>query len=308
MTVTTSKPSEARTFGDVMRAFRERADISHRDIAGKCGVSRAEVKAWERGIAYPTSGRQTRALCDMMPQLKHYLLLLPAEQRIAARTEMGIPTAPVHRSDAIPIETAMPSSDFLPPPLAPPSTFGEALRRARIHEGMNQEEVGELVGVVVSTISDWERDEHAPVVDNYTKLVEIFSALKDAPRPDSLDRDKPVGNVFGTGGAKPGTGIVPDCVVCRDNSAPGPHTCVRDSGRLPSIVETPTAMVDRMGIDYARALMIVGSETAKVARLESELRTAKAAVEMASKECDRVLKRLADAANCRLEGKFMTPK
>jgi transcriptional regulator with XRE-family HTH domain len=41
-------------------------------------------------------------------------------------------------------------------------TLGTRIRDARIKRGLTQDEVADLIGVLVNTVSRWERDAHPP--------------------------------------------------------------------------------------------------------------------------------------------------
>lgn len=170
-----------QTFGQLIRTEREKQGLSHRDIAVRCGVDRATAKAWEDDQAVPDRF-ELKKLFGTCQRLRHYVHLLPATLGAQAT------------SDAVADQNPLPSqlAPIAPPAPAPPKTFGEALRRARLHEGFTQEEVGELVDVSGQAVGAWETDKVAPIKEHLDRLLALFP-LENAPLPDSQDIPKPVG-------------------------------------------------------------------------------------------------------------------
>ena len=52
--------------------------------------------------------------------------------------------------------------------------FGDALRRARQHKSMIQEEVAAIFGVSTPTVFRWEKGSHQPMQGHYPKLAEFI--------------------------------------------------------------------------------------------------------------------------------------
>lgn len=168
------------SFAELLRDERERQGLSHRDVARRCQVSKDDVRAWERGERMPERLEAIR-LFGSFRQLRHYAHLVT-------------PNDPV---DLNAFGDHGPAKQ-LPAPVAPPEpsvppTFGEALRRLRLREGLDQHEVGELLGVTGQAVSAWETDTNAPIEDHYTRLLDLLPDLRAAPSPDSRDIDKPGG-------------------------------------------------------------------------------------------------------------------
>lgn len=65
--------------------------------------------------------------------------------------------------------------------------FGLTLREEREAEGMDQEELGALLGVTGQAVSQWELEAATPVRENYEALVLLFPRLREAPEPDWKD-------------------------------------------------------------------------------------------------------------------------
>jgi len=181
---------ERLTFGDVLKREREAQGLSHHDVSCRVGVSKALVRAWEKGVNFPNRF-EMKKLIGSMRSLSHYIHLLPQETVAAVVNDFR--TA----EEEFPKQLAAIVRDE-----PPPKTFGEALRRVRLSEGFGQDEVGELVGVTGQAVSAWESGNSNPVKDHYDKLVRLFSDLCVAPKPDTRDIDKPDG---GAGKEKPRT-------------------------------------------------------------------------------------------------------
>jgi transcriptional regulator with XRE-family HTH domain len=71
--------------------------------------------------------------------------------------------------------------------------FGERLREQRNTAGMNQAEVGSVVGVTAATISNWERGQTVPRHEDGETLGGLFPDLGDIPRCTSPWRRMSVG-------------------------------------------------------------------------------------------------------------------
>lgn len=84
----------------------------------------------------------------------------------------------------------------------PPGTFGEALLRAIREEDMTIGQTAHLLEVTDQAVRYWIADSNVPVRPNYDKLLQLFPTLAQAPAPktDPLEREKPVGNLFGREG------------------------------------------------------------------------------------------------------------
>jgi transcriptional regulator with XRE-family HTH domain len=216
-----------QTFGNLIQLEREKQGLSHRDIAVRCGVEREVVKTWERDEAIP--GRlEMKKLLGSMQRLKHYMHLLPAErhdQTLEDHKECYGVDAP---------EQLAPIAPPLPPP---PKTFGEALKRLRVHEGLSQEELGEMMKVTGQAISAWENGHVVPILDHYKMLLDLIPDLKHAPSPKSDFRD--IGKVSPPGRPAGGSGfsvkeivaIFPDLAEPEDEF---------DTGTLALSLEPPT--------------------------------------------------------------------
>lgn len=181
---------ERLTFGEVLKREREEQGLSHHDVSCRVGVSKALVKAWEKGVNFPNRF-EMKKLIGSMRSLAHYIHLLPQETVVAIAHDFKA-TNEEYPAQLAAIDRIEPS----------PKTFGEALRRVRLSEGFGQDEVGDLIGVTGQAVSAWESGTSNPVKDHYDKLVALFADLSVAPKPDSRNIDKPDG---GAGKEKPRT-------------------------------------------------------------------------------------------------------
>jgi transcriptional regulator with XRE-family HTH domain len=199
------KPTKA-SFGDILRREREAMGASWNDVSNNCGATKKQVAAWEHDEEIPNP-LQLHKLCGMFRRLRFF-----------AHTVSTSSTYQRAVKDLRPLAT----EQLPPPPELPdaPKTFGEALRQARVHEGMDQAEVGELMGVTGQAVSAWESGENVPVETHYQKLLDVFGDwLKDAPAPPSRPIPPPSGgrtitrNAGNTNGAGNGPRVAPPAPV-----------------------------------------------------------------------------------------------
>lgn len=59
-------------------------------------------------------------------------------------------------------------------------TLGESIRIARKAKGYTQKDLAELVGVKFNSISDWEKDKHAPDIDKLERLMDVIDLPLEA--------------------------------------------------------------------------------------------------------------------------------
>ena len=57
--------------------------------------------------------------------------------------------------------------------------FGERLRKARMEKGMRQEDIGKVVHVGKSTVSQWENNIHVPDLETITKIANHLNISVD---------------------------------------------------------------------------------------------------------------------------------
>lgn len=203
-----STPSEILAdFGLMLREERERRSLTVNDISRRAGVSRAIVEEWEEGRTMPTSQQWKRlrgTLRRLIPsaRLREYMGLgSDAPSTIVAGGAYAAFSGQ-HLRELVEA-TAEPETVGDP---EPPATFGEALRRAREDERIEQRALGELIGVTQSTISSWERDAIVPVMAHYERLLDLLPQLIGAPQPPSRDISPPPGPAGWTFPAPPPRG------------------------------------------------------------------------------------------------------
>jgi transcriptional regulator with XRE-family HTH domain len=305
---------EITTWGTACRLLRMEEGWSHRELGDRVGASKALVKAWENGDAYPDANHLKR-LRGAMYRIKHYAHLLPQKEREAdAQEARREEDEAIASGDKVRVEVPIWRRSFgtfvsedgrLPPEADPaagvhvpeaqaidePRTFHEGLRYCRLFEGLRQEDVAELMRVAISTVSDWELGHSTPVQENYDRLVELFDALRNAPRPDGVQaRPKPVGNRGPRSGSETAPRSLPFDPVPRVEVMTDPpevRAAVREilqaapevpawrpSEAVARAVLTP---LEEAGVAYARAL----SRLREARRELDEARARTAALEVA---------------------------
>jgi len=269
-----------QTFAEAFHAVRVSRALSFREIADQAGVSRSEVKDWEDGKALPSTV-QFKRIAGVMRALIPYAYLLPREapRHHLAFGETEHSSAPLELLiDAV--EPAAAVADAGPPEeiveAAKPTSFGEALRAARIAEGLSQFELGELLSVADQAVSSWECGHHAPILSHLEQLDILFPALKDGPRPPSRDQDKPIPGPRGDGPVNPGGG------AGRANSVEVALTAPRLSAAPP-----PAKTIADLGAEYAGALAAHRRADLAVEAAEEQVRESKRLQQEAAAAAER---------------------
>lgn len=225
------------SWGQALASVRSKRNLSHADVVRTIvGTNREDVRAWERNESVPTR-YQLRGLYKMMPQLQYFTELLPREtirsleaadvlaasQAAVVMGRAKLDTAGVLSSD-VSVEalgkasrdtidelTSVARQSWIPPRADPRTapkgeidptplvTFGDHVRAARLRAGLTQEEFGELVDVVQSSVSQWEQNVSIPAGASLRRLREVFPELPD-PEGTVRKGDKPVGNRYGNPG------------------------------------------------------------------------------------------------------------
>lgn len=57
--------------------------------------------------------------------------------------------------------------------------FGDKLKNLRISKNLSQDDLGEILGVRKSSISNWENNKATPTYETLTKLAEYFNVTTD---------------------------------------------------------------------------------------------------------------------------------
>jgi transcriptional regulator with XRE-family HTH domain len=141
--------------------------MSVKELAQRLGISRTEVESLETGAPVRIAGRLLPRLLAAFPSLTAYR----HEIRALAR---------------VPVE---PPSEG--PAEARPLFFADALRVEREHAGLTQHEIGELLDVSQTAVSDWETRSSTPIQDHVDALLQLFPRLALAPDPNPKDMLKP---------------------------------------------------------------------------------------------------------------------
>lgn len=304
--IVTSPPKKIPTFSEALRQTRTDRGYSHRDLSDRVGARQEVIRQWEAGETIPNA-QQLKRLYGTLPRLQFYDSLLPRGQP---------PTLEGKQADS-------PGPSTLPPdPFVTPKTFGEALRRARVAEGLDQDGLGSLLDVTGQAVSAWELDVANPILAHYDQLTILFPSLALAPKPHAQDIDKPDGGkgaprdgnsrpatpasastrtlravvVSGPGAASKALG--PVCDAASPRSADAPATATAPPGS--PCPDLPRSEVDQLGAAYAQALMQLRRSELHVTELQTQLARAEENVRIATQhlgEADAKLKRaVAEAA------------
>lgn len=228
MSQMTAGTKKLTTFGQALRHERERLGLTYRDLSVRCGADRDTVKSWENDETVPDR-LELKKLFGSMSVLRHFVHLLPTqEMQQNAHTDLA-------RAGFDKVPQLFPVVSEVPPP--PPSTFGEALRRARIHEGLDQDELAELLRVTGQAVSAWETGKNVPIRDHYEPLCELFPALRNGPQPTLIrDIEKPM----------PGPKSIQDVSVYAELDAATPPALITEpvSPKEPEVMPpTPPAQI-----------------------------------------------------------------
>lgn len=178
-----STSSKTMTFGDVLLEEREKLGLSHRAVAQRVGTDRITVRKWEEDEDRPNAF-QAKKLFGTFARLRHYVHLLHSQVSRDRIREVAV-------AEKEPLPEQLPAPAIVREEVA--SSFGEALRRARVHEGLTQMDVADLLGVANSVVSSWERGAYQPVLTNYAVLLDVFPGLAHEARPKCHRGEKPSG-------------------------------------------------------------------------------------------------------------------
>lgn len=224
-----------QTFGQTLRAVRMEMGLGYHEVSDQAGVSKKELRSWERDEARPTP-QQFKRLAGLMKRLeplKYQLVHSDAVEyqmatEVARRAEAG---------DDLRILPARFEVVAGPNPIgvvlqAAPASFSDGLAYWRKYEGLTQQEIAELCGVTDSSVADWESGRNTPVRVNWEKLHELFPKLHE---PDWKDRPVPVGNRYGTIDgviADSGLGNVGEYPTACEYTAPDGEPCMLHTGHV----------------------------------------------------------------------------
>lgn len=294
MIVPVTDKDPRRQLGELIQRARVAREFTHRDISEQCGVPQTKVKEWEDGVDVPR-GNEWARLKGMLYTLRpagHVwqaaLRMLTgsataaAEERAEEQASAAAPPTPANdQLDQIQVE---------PPPLQDPrlqSSFGAALRIARLNIGFTQDELGQFIDVTGSTISQWENDSNPPVLDNWNKLVDALPELRECAPPGIRNIQKP-GRQFPRAPTNPG--------------ASGPQFPRAPTQQPPlqlAPAPEPTPLPPRdndaiaeAGVTYAYALKAEQRAKERVAAIQKQLAAAENAAKLATADTATALKQL----------------
>lgn len=304
---TPDKPAMAQ-LGELIRRARVSRDLTHRDVAQQVGVDKERVAQWEAGENVPR-GREWPRLRGMMNLLDAARLVWQAaineaESRAATAPEVKREEEQIAK-EVSGTNGNVPDVPALPDPRVQTS-FGAALRVARLNLGFTQDELGQLIDISGSTISCWETGT-IPVLDNWNRLVDALPELKDCAPPGVRDINRP-GRPMGplafptptsmqlaaprvTQATPPqGVPVVPQPVPPLPQPPSPMATYARPEPERKFVSPTPTDPIDLAGIEYARALR--EKAKAQLAALEAadRLKRAEAALQLAQERLQGLIK------------------
>lgn len=247
------------SWGEALMRCRVRRGFSHKDLADRVNVSKAQIKSWEENQGQPDA-LQLKKLYASISWLRGFEGLLDEPHGLSVGERQADPAA---GSYPVPPPTPAERATIaeMEAPEEPPKSFGEALRRRRLKEGLDQDDLGELIGVSGPIISNWELGKHYMVRANYDKLCALMPELRLAPLPFARSIAKPVG-----------------WVRVEEPLPPEAQEELADAvaqawppGRLPPV---SNEVVDREALAYGRALLEVALARAALAAAQERLRLA----------------------------------
>lgn len=187
--------SPAEELGQLIRRHRVDRDLTLHDVADRCGVKVSAARAWEHGELVPTS-REWARLCNLVHralrgraavfQAARAVVATPGEAALDVEKSRTYMQQEPTRQDAQNVSALAKEL----PSIADAPSLGEAIRRARVIEGMTQDEFGEIVGVVGQAVSQWELGHACPVLENFSKLVQLVPEI-ERWRSECRDIEKP---------------------------------------------------------------------------------------------------------------------
>jgi transcriptional regulator with XRE-family HTH domain len=282
-------------FHEALDRLRARRGLSYSELAERTGVSKRDMMAFCKGAGIPTPRQFCRLRNVVFRELAPYREDLEV-QWDRAGTADDINEVTDRREHTVE-DGAMLEAAMRTPTLAEDATwFGEALRRARVAEGMSQEELGQLLGVTGQAVAHWESERNAPVRDSYSKLLDLFPVLARCPAPPTQDIAVPDGGrgdtrADGGGGEQPAARFeLPRLVTGThaDARPPGvpltnPHGAIMAAPQPKSLIvahkpDAPMLDLEQAGGAYALALVEVSRAQHKVELAEAERIRAELAV------------------------------
>jgi transcriptional regulator with XRE-family HTH domain len=301
-------------FHEALDRLRVRRGLSYGELADRTGVSKRDMMAFRKGAGIPTPRQFCRLRNVVFRELAPYRedLEVQWDRAGADATETGhdVLDGAAMRDAEVALEDAHVT---VTPTAEDAATFGEALRRARVVEGMSQDELGQLLGVTGQAVAHWESERNAPVRDSYSKLLDLFPVLARCPAPPTQDIAVPDGGrggarADGGGGEQPAARFeLPRLATGTqiDARPPGvpltnPHGAIMAALQPKSLMvahkpDAPMLDLEQAGAAYALALVEVARERFKVDAAERQREAAEAAVVEAKAREGRALDALLQA-------------
>lgn len=195
----------------LVERMRERGYSDH-DLAKGVSVPKARVEAWRRGEEVPTRREFGRVCAHLRSMAAHRPTFEQPRESPLARVvvkEAAPPPGTFGPGDYGPDSfggSDFPDYEVLPPPPPPPraASFGAALRREREVDGSTQEELGAVLEVHATSVSNWETDTFSPIRTHYEDLLSLYPRLRGEPEPDWKNQEKPGPAPGSARGAQPG--------------------------------------------------------------------------------------------------------
>lgn len=189
---------DAPPFGLALRRLRVSRDMSVLDLANRAGVKRSTIEAWEAcdEIPAPSEFVRLRNVCfgELAPYRQALDVAWRAAREPAHQLELVVAAmAGADESQAAAASLATATAVDRPQDAA---SFGEALRRARMAEGMTADELGEILGVTGGAVRHWEAGDANPIMDHHQALLDLLPVLVECmPPPGGMPRriPKPAG-------------------------------------------------------------------------------------------------------------------
>lgn len=187
--------SKSEELGEHIKRFRIARDLDLKDVADRVGVRVGTVRDWENGDELPAPRDWARLKGMVAKGLFAYSDLWRAAIADRHTPQLALKAVEQEKGESVVAADPM-AAGFVhaaPPPRPEDATsLGDAIRRARLIEGLSQEELGEMLGVVQNTISAWEVGRTTPVRDHLDRLAELIPALARW-REETRDIPKPLG-------------------------------------------------------------------------------------------------------------------
>jgi transcriptional regulator with XRE-family HTH domain len=296
MIVPVADKDPRRQFGELVQRARVGLELTHHDLGDRCGVPQSTVKAWEAGEEVPR-GREWARIKGVLRNLRaaglvwqaalrvgHDQLTTEAEEQEAIEADEAIEDEQAWvnpLSEALGEDPRTSASSPEVPPLQDPrkqTTFGAALRIARLNIGITQDELGQLLDVVGTTISAWETGSNTPVLDNWTKLVNALPELRDCTPPgvqNIRQPGRPSGPFYPRAQTNPGNMLA--TIVDRPPEIPRPLVTPAPSGAAAEEIAAA-------GVAYANALVEQRKAQTGIERAKAELAIAHARLAQADNQ------------------------